>query len=116
MSVGKYSPLCPHADTPGWDMFTFNCYGEPPTAWHVDLANAGVAYNEKTMFDGYDSEGFDSYGYSAFDIDGNYVGIGNGIDRFGYTEMDYLQDSINGGDLHSDVRSDTPMTAFVRNR
>jgi len=38
----------------------------------------------------YDSEGYDSYGYSGVDQDGNYVGCGNGIDRLGYTEMDYL--------------------------
>jgi hypothetical protein len=42
------------------------------------------------MFGGFDGEGYDSYGYSSFDSDGNYVGIGNGIDRAGCDEDDYL--------------------------
>jgi hypothetical protein len=116
MSTGKYSPLRPHANEPGWDMFKFNCYGEVPAEWNQTIHDSGAKYDEKTMFDGYDDEGFDRYGYSAFEADGNYVGCGNGVDRYGYTEMDYLQDSINGGDLHSDVRYSTPMTAFVRKR
>jgi len=52
------------------------------------------------MFGNYNDEGFDWYGYSAFDLDGNYVG--NGIDRYGYTESDYLTDAVNGGDLYYD--------------
>ena len=58
MGVGKYSPLCPHANTPGWDMFRFNCYGETPVEWSKAISDAGVAYDEKTMFDNYDDEGF----------------------------------------------------------
>jgi hypothetical protein len=119
MGTGKYSPLCPHASKPGWDMFTFNCYGETPAAWNVDLVNSGAAYDEKTMFDSYDIEGFDSYGYSAFDIDGNYVGVGNGIDRYGYTDMDYLIDSANGGDLYYDLQGcggGQVLSSFKRNR
>lgn len=114
MSVGKYSPLCPHASEPNWDAYRFNCYGEVPTKWNQEVADSGVEYNEKTMFDNYDDEGFDSYGYSAFDIEGNYVGVGDGIDRFGYTEMDYLIDAGNCGDLHDDVRYQKPMTSFIR--
>ena len=40
--------------------------------------------------DGYDEEGFDSYGYSDFLADGTYVGYGQGIDRNGITEDEYL--------------------------
>ena len=118
MGVGKYSPLCPHADEPGWDAYKFNCYGEVPVEWNKEVADSGVVYDEKTMFDNYDDEGFDSYGYSAFDADGNYVGIGNGIDRYGYTEMEYLLDSLNGGELHAERQCGyfAPMTSFVRNR
>lgn len=118
MSTGKYSPLCPHAHESGWDAYRFNCYGETPAPWNKELADAGVEYDEKTMYDNYDDEGFDSYGYSSFDADGNYVGVGNGVDRYGYTEMDYLVDSGNGGDLHSNMQYGygTRLTAFVRNR
>ena len=42
------------------------------------------------MFTNYDDGGYDSYGYSAFDWEGNYVGIGGGVDRNGYTENEYL--------------------------
>lgn len=119
MSTGKYSPLCPHSSEPGWDMFRFNCYGEVPEEWSQEVYEDGIEYNEKTMFGGYDSEGFDSYGYSAFDADGEYVGIGNGIDRYGYTEDDYLMDSINGGNLYYDLQGwggTPPLTHFIRNK
>jgi hypothetical protein len=118
MSTGKYSPLCPHANESGWEMFKYNCYGEVPADWNQEVYEDGIEYDEKTMFGDYDSEGFDSYGYSAFDADGEYVGIGDGIDRYGYTEMDYLTDSINGGNLHSDLQCGygTPLTAFIREK
>jgi hypothetical protein len=114
MSTGKYSPLCPHANTPGWDMFKYNCYGEVPAEWSQEVYEDGIEYDEKTMFGDYDDEGFDSYGYSAFDLDGNYVGIGNGIDRYGYTEMDYL----TRGDLYYDVQQwgGVRLTQFMRTR
>ena len=113
MGTGKYSPLCPHAHESGWEAYKFNCYGELPAAWSMR------SYDEKTMYDSYDDEGFDSYGYSAFDADGNYVGGGSGIDRYGYTEMDYLTDSANGGNLYYDLQGyggGSRMTSFVRNR
>ena len=119
MSTGKYSPLCPHSSEPGWDMFRFNCYGEVSEEWSQEVYEDGIEYNEKTMFGNYDSEGFDSYGYSAFDADGEYVGIGNGIDRYGYTEDDYLMDSINGGNLYYDLQGwggTPPLTHFIRNK
>jgi hypothetical protein len=118
MSTGKYSPLCPHANEPGWDMFKFNCYGETPAAWTLEMHNAGADYDDKTMLDSYDDEGFDGYGYSAFDDNGNFVGHGDGIDRYGYTEMDYLTDSASGGNLYYDIQQwgGVRLTQFIRNR
>ena len=87
MSQGKYSPSLPNL---GEECFVFNCYKQEPTPWTAELQASGVVYDEKSMFGNYDSEGFDRYGYSAFDAEGNYVGIGDGIDRLGYTEFEYL--------------------------
>lgn len=93
MSKGKYSPtvysptVC-HNDKD--EQFDKNCYGQPCADWSTSCLEAGVEYNERTMFGNYDSEGFDSYGYSAFDIKQNYVGIGSGVDRNGYTAYEYL--------------------------
>lgn len=84
MSIGKYSPAWVKKEC------VFNCYGKVPEPWNAEVIAAGVEYDEKTMFGNYDDEGFDYYGYSSFDSDGNYVGVGNGIDRKGCTEMDYL--------------------------
>ena len=118
MSTGKYSPLCPHANETGWDAYKFNCYGETPVEWNQEVHDSGVEYDPKTMFDDYDDEGFDSYGYSCFDIDGDYVGSGGGVDRYGYTEMDYLMDSANGGDLHAQMWCGygTPLNHFERKK
>jgi hypothetical protein len=99
MSIGKYSPSCPHASEPDYSAFRFNCYGKEPEPWSKEIADSGVEYNQETMFDNYDSEGFDSYGYSAFNAEGDYVGIGEGIDRHGYTEMEYL---MGGGRLYDE--------------
>jgi hypothetical protein len=82
MSRGKYSPNCPNANL-GLEHFQYNCYGQVPTPWSND-------YDEKTMYGDYDDEGYDSYGYSAFDAEGLYVGSGHGVDRDGYTEEEYL--------------------------
>ena len=111
MGTGKYSPLCPHAADRDYSAFVYNCYGELPPAYD----HSAGEYNTKLHFADYDDEGFDSYGYSCFDIDGNYVDLGGGIDRYGYTEMDYLTDSANGGDLYYEGTF-TRMTTFVRNR
>lgn len=83
MSRGKYSPWCYGSDQSSID-YAFNCYGEVPVDWNKE------DYDEKTMCSHYDSDGFDRYGYSAFDIDGNYIGVGQGIDRYGYMENEYL--------------------------
>ncbi len=85
MSQGKYSPRTPNANK-GWDFFNRNCYGQIPPDYTVGVDE----YDEKLHFADYDDEGFDRYGYSAFDADRNYVGVGNGIDRLGYTEFDYI--------------------------
>ena len=92
MSQGKYSPWCPRAS---YSDFKYNCYKQIPTTWTVENKEVGVVYDEKTMADRYDSEGFDSYGYSAFDAEGQYVGIGSGIDRYGYTEHEYMEMDTN---------------------
>lgn len=89
MSRGKYS-VNAYKHWPDDYEYKYNCYGKEPEPWNKEISDSGVGYNEKTMFDNYDEEGYDRYGYSAFDIDGNYVGVGNGVDRAGYTEMDYL--------------------------
>lgn len=89
MSRGKYSPNCPHAHDSNYK-YEFNCYGQVAEPWTQEMYDAGLAFDPKTMDDNYDSEGYDSYGYSCFDADGEYVGSLKGIDRDGWTEMDYL--------------------------
>ena len=83
MSKGKYSPTVythKHVCT----QYKYNAKGEMPVQFDRDQ------YNEETMYDNYDSEGFDSYGYSAYSQDGTFVGSCYGIDRNGYTEDDYM--------------------------
>jgi hypothetical protein len=70
--------------------YEFNCYGQLCAPWTAEMREAGVAYDEKTMFGNYDSEGFDRYGYSAMSAEGEYAGIGGGVDRLGHYEHDYL--------------------------
>ena len=81
MSYGKYSPAG-HSKGP----FVYTADGKIPSEFRhgVDV------FDERIHCDGYDSEGFDSYGYSAFDEDGKFVGIGQGVDRVGYTEDEYF--------------------------
>jgi hypothetical protein len=92
--------------------FILNCYGEPEVGCSVEINNSGIGYDEKTMTGWHDSEGFDGYGYSAFDGEGEYVGIGVGIDRAGYTEMDYL--AMDSADF--DYGCFDHLTSFPRNR
>ena len=106
MSVGKYSPNCPHANS-NYE-FKYNCYKQIPPEY-----KAGVdVYDDKIHGSDYDSEGFDRYGYSAFDEDGNFVGHGQGVDREGMTEDDYLREFCEslarqcGDDYEEDVDSD----------
>lgn len=86
MSQGKYSPNLPTAHYPD-DMFIYNADKQIPMEW--DPKTMGE-YSERSMFGHYDEDGFDRYGYSAFDSNGTYVGIGRGVDRNGVTEMEYL--------------------------
>jgi hypothetical protein len=85
MSKGKYSPNLPNLDE-DFDFFVFNARGETPPPYDpkIDI------YIEEIHFGDYDNEGFDRYGYSAYDSNGKFVGCGSGVDRNGYSEMDYI--------------------------
>lgn len=96
MSQGKYSPaltfeMCkrPYSD------YRYNADKQIPPERKNDFD-----YETRIHFDCYDEDGFDSYGYSGFDMHGNYVGAGMGVDRWGYTEMDYLEMS---SDMFEDI-------------
>lgn len=110
MGIGKYSPVCNLNSDWGND-YIFNSYGEVPVEW-----TGTSPYDVKTMFADFDREGFDYYGYSAFDRYGNFVGSCKGIDRAGYTEDDYLMDSINGGELFNDTSINDILKEFPRKR
>ena len=88
MSRGKYSPNL--KTWPNGYEYKFTCYGKECLPWTEEMIESGVPFDDMTMFGDYDEEGFDRYGYSAFDREGNFVGHGQGVDRDGYTEMDYL--------------------------
>lgn len=94
MGVGKYSPILPNVKE-DYTFFRFNAYGKEPEPWTKEVEASGVVFDEKTMLANYDPEGYDSYGYSAFDVNGDYVGIGQGVDRDGMTEDDYLFEYID---------------------
>jgi hypothetical protein len=92
MSRGKYSPATPRKNSDARmkldavEQFDRNAYGEVPSPYQ-----AGVdQYDEKIHFGDYDEWGYDSYGYSAWLEDGTFVGLGQGVDRLGYTEDDYI--------------------------
>ena len=86
MSQGKYSPALSREDAER--PYTDYCYNAdkqiPPETW------AEGEYDQRTHFANYDENGYDSYGYSAFLADGTFIGLGQGIDRWGYTEDEYL--------------------------
>lgn len=86
MSRGKYSPTISYkfGSTASID-FGFNYLGKRPS----------INSKDDEAFANYDEDGFDSYGYSALDHDGIFIGHGSGIDRAGYTEMDYLTMSLD---------------------
>ncbi len=86
MGVGKYSPSCPNANK-GFAFFDRNAKGDIPPARAAD-----EPYDPELHFADYDPEGFDSYGYSAYDADGDFRGHGAGIDRLGHTEDEYAAD------------------------
>lgn len=84
MSRGKYSPNLPTGSF-NFDYFCYNAKGETPP-----IFKKGDTYDEEVHFGDYDEDGFDMYGYSAYDAAGTFVGAGNGVDRNGITEMEYL--------------------------
>lgn len=92
MSKGKYSPsltrkmIAEHTD----QTFIYNSLGDPDSTFPL-----GEIYIESLHFDIYDAEGYDRYGYSAWNEDGTFAGHGAGIDRWGYTEMEYMGMSDN---------------------
>lgn len=88
MSKAKYSPSIWFSNRKIEDLI-FNAKGELPEPWTKEIHDAGVTFNPETMTDGHDKDGYDSYGYSAYDPDGNYIGLGCGVDKWGYTESDY---------------------------
>lgn len=89
MSKGKYSPSLTRAMIAAHDedTFIYNADGQIPP----EYVFGRDVYDQRTHFGDYDKDGYDRYGYSAFNQDGKYIGLGSGIDRWGYTEMDYLQ-------------------------
>jgi hypothetical protein len=99
MARGKYSVLAHKKWSDGYE-FKFNAYGKKPEPWTYGQLDSRQEYNPLTMFPMYDEEGYDRYGYSAFDREGNYVGDGEGVDRAGWTEEDYLLNRDGGGEAH----------------
>jgi hypothetical protein len=88
MSRGKYSPALNREMIDARDdSYVYNIYSEVAPEWNKDN---GEVYDQRKHLGHYDADGYDRYGYSGLDASGNYVGIGEGIDRWGYTEMDYL--------------------------
>lgn len=79
MSYGKYSPSYNPSSA-----FIYNAHREIAPDYN------GGEYDEKIYSGSYDSNGFDSYGYSAWLADGTYAGIGEGVDAEGLTEFEHL--------------------------
>lgn len=104
MSRGKYSPHTPHARDESYE-YKYTCYGKIPEPYSHKTNvydHKTDVYDQRIHFGDYDDEGFDRYGYSAFDSDGKYVGPGAGVDRLGYTELDYL--SMDDRDFYHATR------------
>lgn len=81
MSRGKYSLVW--VDKPmGW-----NAKGEVPVLYD---RNCTDEEHYVLASDHFDEDGYDRYGYSCYDKNGEFVGDGEGVDRAGWTEMDYL--------------------------
>ena len=70
--------------------FSFNAYGKKP---ETPNENMTYEYHEMHCIDGYDPEGYDSAGFSAF-VNNEFVGRGEGDDRDGTTRDEY-QDEIS---------------------
>lgn len=54
MSRGKYSPSLTRAMLDNSD-YSFNCYGEIPSPWTLEMKNRGDTYDERIHFANYDS-------------------------------------------------------------
>ena len=82
MSRGKYSVRAyeDHSD------LSFNAKGEKPEV--IDCSS--TEFIPELHSSGFDKDGCDSYGYTCYDKAGVYVGDGQGVDRAGWTESDYL--------------------------
>jgi len=91
MSKGKYSPSLTSADANRpYTAYCYNADRQIPPEWNLEIKERGNIYDERTHSGNYDENGYDSYGYSAFLKNGTFIGLGRGIDRWGYTEDDYL--------------------------
>lgn len=82
MAKNKFSPACKNQPR---SAYIYNAFGEVPV-----FRASGEIFNEKIHYGIYDVDGYDRYGYSAWNKDGTYAGDGRGIDRNGYTEDQYL--------------------------
>lgn len=80
MSTGKYSPT------------VFSAYADDQDWWEKNGGGFGNGVDPDSECD---DDGYDSYGYSGR--------FGDGPDREGYTELNYLNDGIDGGALVEDV-------------
>jgi hypothetical protein len=78
----KYSPAWKN----NYQQQQYNCRGQIPVQ-----PSKPELYKAEIHLDCYDEHGFDMYGYSALDREGNYVGDGRGVDRLGYTEQEHEQ-------------------------
>jgi len=91
MSKGKYSPALSFKDANRpYTAYCYNADRQCPPEWTLEMKERGEIYDERIYFGNYDENGYDSYGYSAFLEDGTFIGLGQGIDRWGYTEDDYI--------------------------
>lgn len=89
MSRGKYSVRAFKRWPEGYEL-KFNSRGQIPPDRAL-VVDQGLEWIPELHDDGYDEEGYDYYGYSAFNRAGEFVGHGQGVDRAGWTEKDYME-------------------------
>ena len=80
MARGKYSLAYKKGK-----VYKYTCEGKLP-----EPREEGEEYDFIKHNNTFDDEGYDRYGYSCYDDNGNFIGEGEGIDRAGNTEEDYL--------------------------
>mgnify|MGYP003125919602 CR=1 FL=1 len=83
MGRGKYSLVYKYTEK------GFNSKGMKPEIYDPQKSKVNPEHYVLSS-DHFDSDGYDHYGYSCYDRQGKFVGDGEGIDRAGWTEMDYL--------------------------